>query len=358
MSYWSILGIERTGDAAAIKRAYAARLKNTRPDEDPEGFGRLHRAYKQALADAKRRPASVSASPDGSAAEQAGRATVTGHPPVQQEDEAASPVAAAPERELISGEPVVPGEGQSEDLQAAWQRLTAAASELLSDSRRANQVENWRFLEDEEALYDFGFKREFSGFLFARITEQYHLKKPAIGYLDGLFRWSEQRDMLELQHGYEDVELLLGSDRPSESIRWFCPKHHTGPLVYGGYYTRIFATLLDVILMTFAYEGLLRLSLQPLGDSAFFGGIGLFLIAAPILEATPMQGTPAKVLFGLKVTSARGTRLNPFHAIARTLAYATSTALFKVTVWINLFINDGRLLHDRLSGSLVVKRTG
>lgn len=357
MSYWNILGIDQTDDAAAIKRAYAARLKHTRPDEDPEGFGLLHRAYKQALADAKRLSASVSAATLDVPRAEPERLTVSESAPVGQPDESRNDVGAAPERELISGQPVVPEEERVEELRAAWERLTAAASDLLSDSHRANQVDNWRFLETEEALYDFGFKREFSSFLFARIMEQYDLKKPAIGYLDSLFRWSEQRDTLELQHGYEDVELLLGSDRPAESIRWFCPKHHTGPLVYGNYYARMFATLLDVVLMTFVYEGLLRLAFQPLGDNALFGGIGLFLIAAPILEATPMQGTPAKVLFGLKVTSSRGTRLNPLHSIARTVAYATSTALFKITVWINLFTNDGRLLHDRVSGSLVVKRT-
>ena len=46
---WQQLGIQPTLDQRAIKRAYAARLKQCRPDEQPEAFQRLHAAYKQAL---------------------------------------------------------------------------------------------------------------------------------------------------------------------------------------------------------------------------------------------------------------------------------------------------------------------
>jgi hypothetical protein len=43
------LGIGDDADERAIKRAYAAKLRTTRPDEDPEGFQRLHEAYQAAL---------------------------------------------------------------------------------------------------------------------------------------------------------------------------------------------------------------------------------------------------------------------------------------------------------------------
>jgi hypothetical protein len=52
-SIWSILGIEPTQDASIIRRAYAAMLKTTRPEDDPEGFVRLRRAYESALAKAR-----------------------------------------------------------------------------------------------------------------------------------------------------------------------------------------------------------------------------------------------------------------------------------------------------------------
>lgn len=49
MRYWKILDISPTNDLREIKRAYAKKLKVTRPDEKPNEFQELHWAYKTAL---------------------------------------------------------------------------------------------------------------------------------------------------------------------------------------------------------------------------------------------------------------------------------------------------------------------
>ncbi len=49
MAPWSVLEIPEDADARSIKRAYAKKLKLTRPDDDPQGFQELHDAYKWAL---------------------------------------------------------------------------------------------------------------------------------------------------------------------------------------------------------------------------------------------------------------------------------------------------------------------
>ncbi|BEP42051.1 J domain-containing protein [Variovorax sp. V15] len=71
--FWSDLGIEPTGDRIAIKRAYAARLKVTRPDDNADAYQALRNAYEQALEHARRavqQPASTVSwpAPEASAA--------------------------------------------------------------------------------------------------------------------------------------------------------------------------------------------------------------------------------------------------------------------------------------------------
>lgn len=49
MNCWQTLGITPTGDETAIKTAYAARIREHRPDRDPAGFRRVRAAYEDAL---------------------------------------------------------------------------------------------------------------------------------------------------------------------------------------------------------------------------------------------------------------------------------------------------------------------
>lgn len=50
MNFWSILGIQPTNNLRDIKRAYAKQSKVYHPEDDPENFQRLQKAYQEALA--------------------------------------------------------------------------------------------------------------------------------------------------------------------------------------------------------------------------------------------------------------------------------------------------------------------
>ncbi|MFK0375957.1 hypothetical protein [Pandoraea sp. NPDC090278] len=48
--WWQVLQIAQTDDVTQIRRTYAALLKKTRPEDDPEAFQRLRTAYESAMA--------------------------------------------------------------------------------------------------------------------------------------------------------------------------------------------------------------------------------------------------------------------------------------------------------------------
>lgn len=71
---WNELGLPGPANLSEIRRAYAQRLKTTHPEEDPEGFQRLHDAYQTASRMARRRRAAGQRPPEepAEASQQAG----------------------------------------------------------------------------------------------------------------------------------------------------------------------------------------------------------------------------------------------------------------------------------------------
>ena len=49
MNFWEILGISPTTDLAAIRHAYAEKTRACHPEEDPEGFDKLHTADRKSV---------------------------------------------------------------------------------------------------------------------------------------------------------------------------------------------------------------------------------------------------------------------------------------------------------------------
>ena len=66
---WSELGLSGPAELSEIRAAYARKLKTAHPEEDPEGFQRLHTAYQEASRRARRLARSAQAGPETPPAE-------------------------------------------------------------------------------------------------------------------------------------------------------------------------------------------------------------------------------------------------------------------------------------------------
>lgn len=450
MNYWNILGVEKTNDVRAIKRAYAVKLKKTKPDEDPEGFKKLHEAYKWATNYAKNNYEEEAEFVDPVQGEyQFGQInqpvnTVSLSP--INEEHILNPVEASfnsqnsteffrseqdstqetePVSENIESKSIYPSvseffipehdvvdsdnpvqvieqektESSSEQvnelfeyiephshqeaftyegiddefsfLQQQWDELTDQVDNVTRAVRTINNLRSWRFIEGNQALLDLQFKSEFSHYLFGKIVECLEKEKVSrpisrnvFQYLNSIFRWTDRRDYLEDEFDFDSVEKVLYAESVIEErgVKWFVSKIHKGKMEYAGYFTRLIATVFDWIILTFILMFLHKIQIDPFGmrdgniGVAFFIAILLYVLVSSLLEATPLQGSLGKILFGMKVVSPSGKRLNILHSIFRGFMFGITLAAFKITVWINFFLKDGRLLHDRVSGSIVVKR--
>ena len=110
---WSELGLSGPADLAAVRHAYAERLKTTHPEEDPEGFQRLNEAYQQARQLARK---------GGRAASQApvSRPVSPPRPAERPEEPEQGPEPEEPE-EVQTQETPVYGTGEAD--QPAWRKL-------------------------------------------------------------------------------------------------------------------------------------------------------------------------------------------------------------------------------------------
>ncbi len=150
---------------------------------------------------------------------------------------------------------------------------------------------------------------------------------------------------------------------------------------YGGFWRRLFAFLIDKVILYFVslilfLIGLLALGLKgnmtdcvlsSLGDPAH--GIGLFAllyIAASLLAGmiyfTGFHGimgrTPGKMLLGLRVIQASGDPITPGIAFLRWVGYLISGPLIGLGfLWVAF---DGRKQgwHDKIAATLVIRRRG
>lgn len=75
-----------------------------------------------------------------------------------------------------------------------------------------------------------------------------------------------------------------------------------------------------------------------------------------VLESSPLQATPGKIMLGVKVTDFDGNRAGLLRTTIRHFAKILSSALFMIGFLMILFTRRRQGLHDMMSGCLVVRR--
>lgn len=400
MSCWDKLGISPTDDKKAIKKAYAVLLKQNKPDENPEGFASLHAAYKESLYCASHglvdnvdsvgatntiasnendhEDKSAEAYPEPTAHTVHDSATLESDQQVddlvEQSDKNSEQVSQneTSESEGNGDDEEVDAELEAyfESLNVAWSHIVKETGAAISELVREDRVETWQFLDSYQEMYDFQFKHRYSYYLFEQLLELFaaeseltpKLRMKSLHFISTYFGWLDQQDSFEYEFGEDKCAplfnvLLLPAHLVERPLLWTVPNVHTGPLEDVNYYARLGATFVDFFIIFVFVETLLPYFIHLNKADVMLHTFICYILVIPLLESSPMQGSVGKVLFGMKVSNRRGRRLGIVHAFFRQLIYMVNIAAFKIVVFINaFFIKDGRLLHDRMSFSRVVKR--
>lgn len=167
---WDELGLKEPGDRRAIKRAYAARLKSCRPEDDAEGFARLRRAYEVALAWASDAPPVV--------------------PPIQFPDPPPPAATAGRHVEPAAEEQAEDEDYPPDDIPDYCEPVDIAA--LADAVLAAPAADLARILAEDETLWNLTIKDRLSVVLAARVTDDPATASPA-ALLDLMkfFHWDD-----------------------------------------------------------------------------------------------------------------------------------------------------------------------
>ena len=238
MNIWETLGIDETSDKKQIKRAYAAKLKRTKPDQDPAGFEKLRHAYETANYQAdfsKQHLDDETLEIDSTEFKDLA---------VSSDDEQAQVLDEFEYDELEDWD------DEPYELDPKVQALLDRVSNLLKDTNKRKEASYWQAILEDDLMMDLSFRQEISSEIFALLLEQQKkefaastyfqlFSPPILSMLNLEFEWNDNRH-LQWFHSAEDYFLIV--PRPKKDMR--VEPDQKSPFFY-----RVGANLIDAIIV-------------------------------------------------------------------------------------------------------------
>jgi len=253
---WNILAISPSHDKKDIKRAYAKKLKTTRPDEDSQAFQELHRAYKEALHLANNPHHFYHDIPDDLEQVSIADMQETRNEPDHHKDPAPSisvlsilkiEKIATPDTQhdveehnsnhlqiplqnivTIDDNPIDQTEGsgsfdlnENEKKQAAAKQLIAKTQSIIQSNEALNNKDTWQFLLDSPFILDGAFNWQVGLEIFKCIAEHnvhsstsnveniQQFKLDTLIFFDSVFSWHHNQEYLYETFDHELCDIIL-----------------------------------------------------------------------------------------------------------------------------------------------------
>lgn len=391
MNCWAILELDDNASLKDIKKSYAKKLKSNKPDENPEGFQRLNAAYQEACQIAKYQARQHAYEQEQAEQEQIVQQESLQEPQIQPlEEDLKDTSLAVPliERELSAQQDpaTLP---QQEQAEASYSEDDLAHDvEVLMQSDSLNDLSKWETLLSSPLLYEIRFRGWFTLRLFYLVSYKLEaekqqakeaenkdiqqtepvLEQATLDFLNEKIMWTHQLDRLESHFDHDEMERVtqrLIPNQPTANAHDINAIKQDGKEVkdHASIFKRLAAFIIDSMIYVLGMHFIEKCNALLPDDVVLSENqlIGVYLIwlcvLLPFMESTRLQASPGKWLVGIKVVSKKGKKLNSFHSLIRFALCIANILGLKITVLVNAFMYDGRLLHDRVSFSKVVNRS-
>lgn len=205
---WNILDIEPTNELSVIKKAYARKLKQHHPEDDPEGYQRLREAYDQAVRAAKRK-LTLDSSHDLTE-ETAGERGKSGQSDTRQDEHEEDDNPVVISSRMLFANPADRVQSTEERLNEFIEKVNG----VYRDIAQRIDINSWLKLLNDDIMWDVKLQREVRQRMTVFLDRHPYLPRDVWQLLESSFCWKEgvQDDRESFSRLFPNVFLHVFAD--------------------------------------------------------------------------------------------------------------------------------------------------